>query len=93
MRNHFHIHYCYHFDHCSHPRLWEESIHSEEFQLLAALLAVVGEAVVENSGYDFDAHDGECCADGGCDNIAVVGDSAGAVDVQKQHAVDMLRDG
>lgn len=61
--------------------------------MLAALLAVVGEAVVENSGYDFDAHDGECCADGGCDNIAVVGDSAGAVDVQKQHAVDMLRDG
>lgn len=93
MRNHSHTHYCYHFAHCYHPRLWEQSIHSEESQLLAALLAVVGEAVVENSGYDFDAHDGECCADGGCDNIAVVGDSAGAVDVQKQHAVDMLRDG
>jgi hypothetical protein len=28
---------------------------------LTALLVVVGEAVVENSGYDFDAHDGECC--------------------------------
>ncbi len=54
---------------------------------MAALLVVVGEAVVQNSGYDFDAHDGECCANGGCDSIAVVGDSVGAVDV-----VDMLRD-
>jgi hypothetical protein len=67
--------------------LWELSIHSEESQLLAALLVVVGEAVVENSGYDFDAHDGECCANGGCDSIAVVSDSVVAVDV-----VDMLRD-
>jgi hypothetical protein len=59
--NHFHTHYYYHFAHYSHLGLWELNIHSEESQLLATLLVVVGEAVVENSWYDFDVHDVMLC--------------------------------
>jgi hypothetical protein len=63
--------------------------------VVAAPLAVVGEAVVGNLGYDVGAHDTKCCADGNCDSTPTVGGGflGACVNVQKGHADSLQRDG